>query len=88
MSNSAAVIGAPTVQTVTEDSNLQTLVAAGSISISDANAGEAAFKTTVKAASGDLGSLTIAASGAYVTPSPTARCSISVRAIPRSTRSP
>jgi VCBS repeat-containing protein len=66
MSNSAAVIGVPSVQTVTEDSNPQTLVAAGSISISDANAGQAAFKTTVIAASGDLGSLTIAASGAYV----------------------
>src|ERR1700732_4429805 len=65
MSNSAAVIGTPTVQTVTEDSNLQTLVAAGTISISDANAGQAAFKTTVIAASGDLGTLTIAASGAY-----------------------
>jgi VCBS repeat-containing protein len=64
MSNSAAVIGVPTVQTVTEDSNPQTLVAAGSIS--DANAGQAAFKTTVIAASGDLGSLTIAANGAYV----------------------
>jgi VCBS repeat-containing protein len=66
MSNSAAVIGTPTVQTVTEDSNLQTLVAAGSISISDANAGQAAFKTTIVAASGDLGSMTIAANGAYV----------------------
>lgn len=67
MSNSAAIIGTPTVSTITEDTNnLQTLVAAGSISISDANAGQAAFKTTVKAASGDLGSLTIAANGAYV----------------------
>ncbi|MEH2565235.1 VCBS domain-containing protein [Bradyrhizobium sp. AZCC 2289] len=67
MSNSAAIIGTPTVSTITEDTNnLQTLVAAGSISISDANAGQAAFKTTVKAASGDLGSLVIAANGAYV----------------------
>ena len=66
MSNSAAVIGTPTVSSVTEDTNPQTLVAAGSISISDANAGQAAFKTTVIAASGDLGSLTIAANGAYV----------------------
>jgi VCBS repeat-containing protein len=66
MSNSAAVIGAPTVSTVTEDANLQTLIAAGAISISDANAGQASFKTTVIAASGDLGSLTIAANGAYV----------------------
>ena len=66
MSNSAAVIGTPTVQTVTEDTSLQTLVAAGSISISDANAGQAAFKTTIIAASGDLGSMTITANGAYV----------------------
>jgi VCBS repeat-containing protein len=66
MSNSAAVIGTPTVQTVTEDTSLQTLVAAGSISISDANAGQAAFKTTIIAASGDLGTMTIAANGAYV----------------------
>jgi VCBS repeat-containing protein len=65
MSNSAAVIGTPTVSSVTEDTNPQTLVAAGSISISDANAGQAAFKTTVIAASGDLGSLTVAANGAY-----------------------
>src|ERR1700741_3209138 len=66
MSNSAAIIGTPTVSTITEDTSLQTLTAAGTISISDANAGQAAFKTTVKAASGDLGSLTIAANGAYV----------------------
>ena len=66
MSNSAAIIGTPTNSTVTEDTNLQTLVAAGSISISDANAGQAAFKTTVIAASGDLGTLTIAANGSYV----------------------
>ena len=66
MSNSAAIIGTPTNSTVTEDTNLQTLIAAGSISISDANAGQAAFKTTVIAASGDLGTLTIAANGSYV----------------------
>ena len=66
MSNSAAVIGTPTVSTVTEDTNLQNLVAAGSISISDANAGQAAFKTSVTASSGDLGTLTITANGSYV----------------------
>ncbi|MDN5003916.1 VCBS domain-containing protein [Bradyrhizobium sp. GCM10027634] len=66
MSNSAAIIGTPANSTVTEDSNPQTLVAAGLISISDANPGQAAFRTTVIAAAGDLGTLTIAANGAYV----------------------
>ena len=66
MPNSSAVIGTPTVSTVTEDTNnLRTLVAAGTISISDVNAGQAAFKTSVIASSGDLGTLTIAANGAY-----------------------
>ena len=65
MANSAAIIGAPTVSDVTEDTNLQALIAAGLISISDANAGQAAFKTTVISASGNLGTLTIAANGAY-----------------------
>ena len=67
MPNSPAIIGTPTNSTVTEDTdNLQTLTALGSISISDANAGQAAFKTTVIAASGDLGSLSIIANGNYV----------------------
>jgi VCBS repeat-containing protein len=65
MSNSAAVIGTPTVQDVTEDTNLKILIAAGTISISDANAGQAAFKTSVVAAAGDLGTLTLAANGGY-----------------------
>src|SRR3979409_178964 len=65
MSNSAAIIGAPTVSDVTEDTNLQVLIAAGLISITDANAGQAAFQTTVLSASGNLGALTIAATGAY-----------------------
>jgi len=63
--NIAAVIGAPTVSFVTEDTNLQILKAIGSISITDANAGQAAFKTTVIAAKGDLGTLTLAANGTY-----------------------
>src|SRR6266702_2041325 len=65
MTNSAAVIGTPTNSTVTEDTSLQTLTALGPISISDANAGQAAFKTNVVAASGDLGTLVIAANGSY-----------------------
>jgi len=66
MSNSAAVIGTPTNSTVVEDTNLLTLVAAGSISISDPNPGQAAFRTGVVASSGALGSLTIASDGSYV----------------------
>src|SRR5882757_2968104 len=65
MTNTAAVIGTATVHDVTEDTNLQVLTAIGSISISDANAGQAAFKTSVVSAAGNLGSLTLAASGAY-----------------------
>src|SRR5437588_241234 len=65
MANSAAIIGTPTVSDVTEDTNLQVLIAAGLISITDANAGQAAFRTTVNSASGNLGSLTIAANGSY-----------------------
>ncbi|MGY4458581.1 beta strand repeat-containing protein [Bradyrhizobium sp. LB13.1] len=66
MPNSPAVVGAPTVHVVVEDTSLQTLTAQGTISISDANAGQAAFKTAVVAASGNLGTLSIAANGAYV----------------------
>jgi VCBS repeat-containing protein len=66
MSISNAVIGAPTVQTVTEDSSLPTLTAVGSISISDPNPGQAAFKTSVVSKSGNLGTLSIAANGSYV----------------------
>ncbi|MBR0950712.1 VCBS domain-containing protein [Bradyrhizobium canariense] len=66
MPNSPAVIGAPTVQVVVEDTSLQTLTAQGAISITDTNAGQAFFKTSVLASSGDLGSLSIAANGSYV----------------------
>jgi len=66
MSISNAVIGVPTVQTVTEDSSLPTLTAVGSISISDPNPGQAAFKTSVVSKSGNLGTLSIAANGSYV----------------------
>ncbi|MGY4344893.1 VCBS repeat-containing protein [Bradyrhizobium sp. GM7.3] len=66
MPNSLAVIGTPTVSFVTEDANLLTLTAQGSISITDTNAGQAFFKTSVIASSGDLGSLSIAANGSYV----------------------
>ena len=65
MANSPAVIGLPSNKEVTEDTTLQFLTAVGFIPISDANPGQAAFKTTVKAATGTIGTLTIAANGAY-----------------------
>jgi VCBS repeat-containing protein len=66
--NDAAVIGTPSVSTVTEDSAVDgagNLVAAGSISVSDVDAGEATFSTTVSAAAGNLGALVLASNGSY-----------------------
>src|SRR5690242_9048087 len=65
MSNSAAVIGTPTNSIVVEDTSSQVLTAQGTISISDANPGQAAFKTSVISANGNLGTLTIASNGSY-----------------------
>ena len=65
MSNSAAVIGDPNNRIVVEDTSSTTLVASGTISISDANAGQAAFKTSVISASGNLGTLILASNGSY-----------------------
>ena len=64
--NDAAVIGTPTVHDVTEDdANAGNLTAAGTLSISDADQNQSSFQTTVTAAAGTLGHLTIAANGAY-----------------------
>jgi VCBS repeat-containing protein len=63
--NDPAAIGAPTVSDVTEDSSPTTLTAAGSLSISDIDQAQASFQTTVIAANGNLGSLTLAADGSY-----------------------
>jgi VCBS repeat-containing protein len=66
--NDAAVIGAPTVSSVTEDvavNGSDNLVATGSISVTDADAGQAAFTTTVVGSAGNLGSLVLAANGGY-----------------------
>ncbi len=66
-SNTPAVIGNPTAAVVTEDLSVSagSLIATGTISISDANAGEAGFRTTVVGAAGNLGTLVLAANGAY-----------------------
>ena len=66
--NDAAVIGAPTVSDVTEDSVVDAagnLTASGSLSISDADQNQATFQTTVAGAQGNLGSLVLAANGSY-----------------------
>jgi hypothetical protein len=63
--NHAANIGKPTVQDVTEDATKPLLVAAGMITISDQDSGEAFFRTTVISQPTNLGQLTINANGSY-----------------------
>lgn len=65
--NDAAVIGSPTVAAVTEDVAVtdDNLTATGSISISDADQNQGAFQTAVTPTAGTLGTLTLAANGAY-----------------------
>lgn len=67
--NDAAVIGAPTVTSVTEDININStglLTASGNISISDADSGQSSFQTVVGSAAGNLGSLVLQANGSYI----------------------
>ena len=64
----AATIGFPSNGGVTENIGVDAygnLNAVGSIGITDPNPGEAAFRTTVTGAAGNLGSLTIASNGSY-----------------------
>ncbi|MFC0386556.1 cadherin-like domain-containing protein [Muricoccus vinaceus] len=63
--NDAAVIGMPMVSAVTEDADPTTLRATGEISISDADQGQALFKTVVGSAAGNLGALILGADGTY-----------------------
>ncbi|HEY9760871.1 MAG TPA: VCBS domain-containing protein, partial [Trichocoleus sp.] len=63
--NDAAVIGTPNVAAVTEDAAAPTLTATGSIAITDADQGQASFKTSIIKAEGTLGDLEIAADGHY-----------------------
>ncbi len=66
--NSPAVIGAPENAIVTEDVGLDALgklTASGVITITDADSGEGSFQTTVTPASGNLGTLMLAANGQY-----------------------
>ncbi|WP_238272784.1 beta strand repeat-containing protein, partial [Methylobacterium cerastii] len=67
-SNDAAVIGTPMIAAVTEDSpstTTTTLTASGTLSVTDADHNESSFLTTVTPATGVLGTLTLAANGAY-----------------------
>jgi fibronectin-binding autotransporter adhesin len=65
--NDAPSIGDPSSASVTEETNVDhgNLVASGRISIADPDHGQSAFKTTVTAAAGDLGSLHLNADGTY-----------------------
>ncbi len=66
--NDAAVIGTPSVASVTEDAGVDgvgNLTASGSVSISDVDAGQGSFTTTVTAVGTPLGSLVLAADGSY-----------------------
>ena len=65
--NDSAVIGAPTVTSVTEDLNAVSgnLKATGTISLGDVDAGQATFNTTVTAVGSVLGSLVLSANGNY-----------------------
>ncbi len=66
--NDLPTIGNPSVSTLTEDSSVNVsgnLVATGTISITDADANQSSFSTTVVSAQGNLGTLTLAADGTY-----------------------
>jgi VCBS repeat-containing protein len=65
--NDAAVIGDPAVHDVTEDVAMTggNLTATGTLTISDADTGEAHFQTGVTGDPANLGSLTLAADGSY-----------------------
>lgn len=63
--NDGAVIGAASVHDVTEDASAVTLTASGSVGITDADQGEAAFQAGSVSAVGNLGSLSFASDGSY-----------------------
>jgi VCBS repeat-containing protein len=66
--NDAAVIGLPSSASVTEDvavGNDHHLTATGVLSISDADAGEASFQTTVSGVDNPWGTLTLQSDGSY-----------------------
>jgi VCBS repeat-containing protein/ELWxxDGT repeat protein len=67
-SSVSAIIGTPTLSSVTEDTGVNAsghLTASGTISISDPDPGEASFRTTITSATGNLGNLSLQANGTY-----------------------
>jgi hypothetical protein len=63
MSDSPGATRATIIHDITEDTNLQDLVANGSVGISDVRVGRASLKTTVTSAAGNPGTQTHAANG-------------------------
>jgi hypothetical protein len=63
MSDSPGATRATIIHDITEDTNLQDLVANGSVGISDVRVGRASSKTTVTSAAGNPGTQTHAANG-------------------------
>ncbi len=63
--NDAATITGTATASVTEDTTTPNLTATGSLTVSDVDAGESLFNTTVTSAIGNLGSLSITNAGAY-----------------------
>ncbi|MBD2519856.1 cadherin-like domain-containing protein [Nostoc sp. FACHB-973] len=63
--NDVATITGTATASVTEDATTPNLTATGSLTVSDVDAGQSLFNTTVTSASGNLGSLTITQNGAY-----------------------
>jgi VCBS repeat-containing protein len=66
--NDGAIISDPTAASVTEDLGVlaNRISASGQLTVTDADAGESSFRTTVTAAAGDKGQLTLATDGRYV----------------------
>ncbi|MFN6538962.1 MAG: VCBS domain-containing protein [Nostoc sp. EkiNYC01] len=63
--NDAATITGTATAAVTEDATTPNLTATGSLTVSDVDAGQSLFNTTVTSATGNLGSLSITSAGAY-----------------------
>ncbi|MEH2279824.1 MAG: VCBS domain-containing protein [Nostoc sp.] len=63
--NDAATITGTATAAVTEDTSTPNLTATGSLTVTDADAGQNIFNTTVTSATGNLGSLSITNAGAY-----------------------
>ncbi|MHC5761440.1 VCBS domain-containing protein, partial [Nostoc sp.] len=63
--NDAATIAGTATASVTEDATTPNLTATGSLTVTDVDAGQNIFNTTVTSATGNLGSLSITNAGAY-----------------------